>query len=199
MEHEWIMAGHPFTLRCAHSAFATGSLTGPYESPVFLLFLDCVWQVRYSELVYFIKLLDNAAISKLFWIHRGIFNIPIRTRICIGIWLVSGELRKRTEEVPRQRAHGIVVVVCESSGNFAHLCECLIWTIRFGFMAYRGTTEHCKDFFRKKTFFRFCGNECIYAGKEIGVNQTKSDKCYSIGSGVRKNCNRGLRCFCKSI
>uniref|UniRef100_A0A914C300 Myotubularin phosphatase domain-containing protein n=1 Tax=Acrobeloides nanus TaxID=290746 RepID=A0A914C300_9BILA len=45
IEHEWLWGGHPFTLRCAHSAFATGSLTGPYESPVFLLFLDCVWQI----------------------------------------------------------------------------------------------------------------------------------------------------------
>uniref|UniRef100_A0A915D7L6 F-box domain-containing protein n=1 Tax=Ditylenchus dipsaci TaxID=166011 RepID=A0A915D7L6_9BILA len=45
IEHEWIAAGHPFTLRCAHSAYATGSLTGPYESPVFLCFLDCVWQI----------------------------------------------------------------------------------------------------------------------------------------------------------
>lgn len=45
IEHEWIMAGHPFTLRCAHSAFATGAHTGPYESPVFLCFLDCVWQI----------------------------------------------------------------------------------------------------------------------------------------------------------
>ncbi|KAI3418379.1 hypothetical protein GPALN_009700 [Globodera pallida] len=45
IEHEWLMAGHPFSLRCAHSAFATGTLTGPNESPVFLCFLDCVWQV----------------------------------------------------------------------------------------------------------------------------------------------------------
>jgi myotubularin-related protein 9 len=45
IEHEWIAAGHPFSLRCAHSAFATGTLTGPHESPVFLLFLDCVWQI----------------------------------------------------------------------------------------------------------------------------------------------------------
>ncbi|KAI1725711.1 myotubularin-like phosphatase domain-containing protein [Ditylenchus destructor] len=45
IEHEWVMAGHPFTLRCAHSAYATGSLTGPHESPVFLCFLDSVWQI----------------------------------------------------------------------------------------------------------------------------------------------------------
>uniref|UniRef100_A0A0N4Z9I5 Myotubularin phosphatase domain-containing protein n=1 Tax=Parastrongyloides trichosuri TaxID=131310 RepID=A0A0N4Z9I5_PARTI len=45
IEREWIMAGHPFSIRCAHSAYASGSITGKYESPVFLLFLDCVWQV----------------------------------------------------------------------------------------------------------------------------------------------------------
>ncbi|KAL3119689.1 hypothetical protein niasHT_009635 [Heterodera trifolii] len=45
IEHEWLMAGHPFSLRCAHSAFATGAQTGPYEAPVFLCFLDCVWQL----------------------------------------------------------------------------------------------------------------------------------------------------------
>ncbi|VDK64215.1 unnamed protein product [Onchocerca ochengi] len=45
IEREWISAGHPFSYRCAHSAFATGAITGPYESPMFLCFLDCVWQV----------------------------------------------------------------------------------------------------------------------------------------------------------
>ncbi|KAM3726949.1 Myotubularin-related protein [Dirofilaria immitis] len=45
IEREWICAGHPFSYRCAHSAFATGGITGPYESPMFLCFLDCVWQV----------------------------------------------------------------------------------------------------------------------------------------------------------
>ena len=45
IEDEWISAGHPFSIRCAHAAFATGTLTGPHESPVFLCFLDSVWQV----------------------------------------------------------------------------------------------------------------------------------------------------------
>uniref|UniRef100_A0A1I8BBQ0 Myotubularin phosphatase domain-containing protein n=1 Tax=Meloidogyne hapla TaxID=6305 RepID=A0A1I8BBQ0_MELHA len=47
IEDEWTGAGHPFSIRCAHSAFATGTLTGPNESPVFLCFLDCVWQVSF--------------------------------------------------------------------------------------------------------------------------------------------------------
>jgi myotubularin-related protein 9 len=45
IEREWITAGHPFHIRCAHAAFAQGTLTGPFESPVFLCFLDCVWQL----------------------------------------------------------------------------------------------------------------------------------------------------------
>uniref|UniRef100_A0A914MBR3 Myotubularin phosphatase domain-containing protein n=1 Tax=Meloidogyne incognita TaxID=6306 RepID=A0A914MBR3_MELIC len=45
IEDEWTGAGHPFSIRCAHSSFATGTLTGPHESPVFLSFLDCVWQL----------------------------------------------------------------------------------------------------------------------------------------------------------
>ncbi|CAD5207811.1 unnamed protein product [Bursaphelenchus okinawaensis] len=45
IEAEWITAGHPFQMRCAHSAFGHGTLTGPQESPIFLCFLDCVWQL----------------------------------------------------------------------------------------------------------------------------------------------------------
>ncbi|KAF7632756.1 Myotubularin phosphatase domain-containing protein [Meloidogyne graminicola] len=45
IEDEWTGAGHPFSIRCAHAAFATGTITGPSESPVFLCFLDCVWQL----------------------------------------------------------------------------------------------------------------------------------------------------------
>ncbi|XP_016005869.2 myotubularin-related protein 9-like [Rousettus aegyptiacus] len=43
VEREWIQAGHPFQLHCAHSAF---SHTRPkHKAPTFLLFLDCVWQL----------------------------------------------------------------------------------------------------------------------------------------------------------
>ncbi|PAV69151.1 hypothetical protein WR25_20585 [Diploscapter pachys] len=45
IEQEWIQAGHPFFVRNAHSAYADGVITGPKESPVFLLFLDCVHQL----------------------------------------------------------------------------------------------------------------------------------------------------------
>ncbi|CAI9739300.1 Hypothetical predicted protein [Octopus vulgaris] len=43
VEREWLQAGHPFQERCAKSAFA---MTKQHkEAPVFLLFLDCVWQI----------------------------------------------------------------------------------------------------------------------------------------------------------
>ena len=44
VEREWLQAGHPFSDRCAKSAHAITK--GRQESPVFLMFLDCVWQVR---------------------------------------------------------------------------------------------------------------------------------------------------------
>ncbi|KAM3829794.1 myotubularin-related protein 9-like isoform 3-T3 [Vipera latastei] len=43
LEREWIQAGHPFQLRCAHSAYGHARLK--QEAPTFLLFLDCVWQL----------------------------------------------------------------------------------------------------------------------------------------------------------
>lgn len=38
-----LQAGHPFHLRCARSASSHGR--GKQEAPLFLLFLDCVWQL----------------------------------------------------------------------------------------------------------------------------------------------------------
>ncbi|NXS37305.1 MTMR9 protein, partial [Pomatostomus ruficeps] len=43
LEREWIQAGHPFHLRCARSA--SSHARAKQESPLFLLFLDCVWQL----------------------------------------------------------------------------------------------------------------------------------------------------------
>lgn len=48
IEREWLQAGHPFATRCKHSAFAPANMGNPDKreySPVFLLFLDCVWQI----------------------------------------------------------------------------------------------------------------------------------------------------------
>lgn len=43
LDREWVQAGHPFQQRCAHSAYSHARLQ--QESPVFLLLLDCVWQL----------------------------------------------------------------------------------------------------------------------------------------------------------
>ncbi|EPY77496.1 myotubularin-related protein 9 isoform 1 [Camelus ferus] len=43
IEREWLQAGHPFQQRCAQSAYCNSRQK--WESPVFLLFLDCVWQI----------------------------------------------------------------------------------------------------------------------------------------------------------
>uniref|UniRef100_A0A3Q3VVP3 Myotubularin phosphatase domain-containing protein n=1 Tax=Mola mola TaxID=94237 RepID=A0A3Q3VVP3_MOLML len=43
LERDWVQAGHPFQQRCAHSAYSHARLQ--QESPVFLLLMDCVWQL----------------------------------------------------------------------------------------------------------------------------------------------------------
>ncbi|KAK3087957.1 hypothetical protein FSP39_012815 [Pinctada imbricata] len=43
IEREWLQAGHPFNDRCSKSAYAVSKSRN--EAPVFLLFLDCVWQI----------------------------------------------------------------------------------------------------------------------------------------------------------
>uniref|UniRef100_A0A6Q2X7Q9 Myotubularin phosphatase domain-containing protein n=1 Tax=Esox lucius TaxID=8010 RepID=A0A6Q2X7Q9_ESOLU len=43
LEREWVQAGHPFQQRCAHSAYSHVRLR--HEAPVFVLLLDCVWQL----------------------------------------------------------------------------------------------------------------------------------------------------------
>lgn len=48
IEREWLQAGHPFATRCKHSAFAPSTMGNNDKreySPVFLLFVDCVWQI----------------------------------------------------------------------------------------------------------------------------------------------------------
>lgn len=61
-------AGHPFHLRCARSAYSHARLK--QEAPLFLLFLDCVWQLsrqfpfslEFSECL-LLALFDNAYAS----------------------------------------------------------------------------------------------------------------------------------------
>uniref|UniRef100_A0A4W3JDJ7 Myotubularin-related protein 9 n=1 Tax=Callorhinchus milii TaxID=7868 RepID=A0A4W3JDJ7_CALMI len=44
IEREWLQAGHPFQLRCSQSAYSNSKQKN--EAPVFLLFLDCCWQIQ---------------------------------------------------------------------------------------------------------------------------------------------------------
>ncbi|XP_023655830.1 myotubularin-related protein 9 [Paramormyrops kingsleyae] len=46
VEREWLQAGHPFQQRCVQSAFSNSKPR--WEAPVFLLFLDCVWQILHQ-------------------------------------------------------------------------------------------------------------------------------------------------------
>lgn len=46
VEREWLRGGHPFRLRCQHGAFASPSVRTRDQSPTFLIFLDCVFQIH---------------------------------------------------------------------------------------------------------------------------------------------------------
>lgn len=67
VEREWLQPGHPFSLRCGH----TSSTKASERSPVFLLFLDAVWQVlnqypcsfEFNERL-LIKLFEHAYVSE---------------------------------------------------------------------------------------------------------------------------------------
>ena len=52
VEREWLQAGHPFADRCAKSAFAITKHR--QEAPSFLVFLDCVWQVRHTTIIFYV-------------------------------------------------------------------------------------------------------------------------------------------------
>lgn len=56
VEREWLQAGHPFQDRCVKSAFAVTKQRK--EAPVFLLFLDCVWQVNETRISFLSSLLS---------------------------------------------------------------------------------------------------------------------------------------------
>lgn len=46
VEREWLQAGHPFSLRCQHSAYYGSHVRTKNIAPTFLVFLDCVWQIH---------------------------------------------------------------------------------------------------------------------------------------------------------
>uniref|UniRef100_T1JCY3 Myotubularin phosphatase domain-containing protein n=1 Tax=Strigamia maritima TaxID=126957 RepID=T1JCY3_STRMM len=45
IEREWLQGGHPFALRCSHSAYTNANLRTRHQAPTFLIFLDCTWQI----------------------------------------------------------------------------------------------------------------------------------------------------------
>lgn len=65
VEREWLQAGHPFNERCAKSAFAVSK--NRQEAPVFLLFLDCVWQV--NEILSFVLIRVEIDLSSALVVH----------------------------------------------------------------------------------------------------------------------------------
>ena len=48
VEREWLQAGHPFATRSKHSAFTMPSTRTREQSPIFLVFLDCVFQIYHQ-------------------------------------------------------------------------------------------------------------------------------------------------------
>ena len=48
IEQEWLQAGHPFGTRCKRGAYASSNSRTRDQSPIFLLFLDCVYQIYYQ-------------------------------------------------------------------------------------------------------------------------------------------------------
>lgn len=45
IEREWLQAGHPFGTRCKNGAYTSSSQKTRDQSPIFLLFIDCVYQI----------------------------------------------------------------------------------------------------------------------------------------------------------
>ncbi|WAR17672.1 MTMR9-like protein, partial [Mya arenaria] len=87
IEREWLQAGHPFTDRCAKSAHAITKQR--QESPVFLLFLDCVWQIwqqfpcSFEFTEDFLILLFEHAYSSQFDLERRCLKLESRT---VSLW-----------------------------------------------------------------------------------------------------------------
>ncbi|MGH0140393.1 UNVERIFIED_CONTAM: hypothetical protein FKN15_005154 [Acipenser sinensis] len=94
VEREWLQAGHPFQQRCSQSAYSNSKPKG--EAPVFLLFLDCVWQIlrqfpcsfQFNE--HFLILLFEHAYASQFGtflgnnsFERGKLKLPQKT---VSLW-----------------------------------------------------------------------------------------------------------------
>lgn len=48
IEREWLQSGHPFSIRCKSGAYLPASHRTREQSPIFLVFLDCVYQIYHQ-------------------------------------------------------------------------------------------------------------------------------------------------------
>uniref|UniRef100_A0A8C5LWZ5 Myotubularin phosphatase domain-containing protein n=1 Tax=Leptobrachium leishanense TaxID=445787 RepID=A0A8C5LWZ5_9ANUR len=103
IEREWLQAGHPFQLRCARSGWSQGRSHS--ESPHFLLFLDCCWQLlrqfpqsmEFNE--EFLCLLANHAYSSEYGTflcnnerERNLYEVQDRT---LSLWSFLNDYKLR--------------------------------------------------------------------------------------------------------
>uniref|UniRef100_UPI00398E8791 myotubularin-related protein 9-like isoform X2 n=1 Tax=Pristiophorus japonicus TaxID=55135 RepID=UPI00398E8791 len=105
IEREWLQAGHSFQLRCVSSAYSHAKPR--QEAPVFLIFLDCCWQMscqfpcsfQFNE-PFLIALFEHAYASCFGTFlcnnekERFILNVKDQT-ISIWAWMNSLSERKR--------------------------------------------------------------------------------------------------------
>ncbi|XP_061668048.1 myotubularin-related protein 9 isoform X2 [Syngnathoides biaculeatus] len=118
VEREWVQAGHPFRQRCAQSAYSGGKPR--HEAPVFLLFLDCVWQIlrqfpcsfQFGEA--FLVLLFEHAYSSQFGTflgnsaaERAKLSVPEKT-VSLWSWLNRPQELERLTN-PLYEANGLVI------------------------------------------------------------------------------------------
>eukprot|EP00057_Strongylocentrotus_purpuratus_P006227 XP_011660701.1 PREDICTED: myotubularin-related protein 10-A isoform X4 [Strongylocentrotus purpuratus] len=84
LQKEWIVAGHPFLDRCGHCVPSSGT-----ESPIFLLFLDCVHQLI-EQFPSAFEFTDTFLIALWDSMHSGIFGTFLfnserhRMRTCVS-------------------------------------------------------------------------------------------------------------------
>ncbi|XP_070542787.1 myotubularin-related protein 10-like isoform X2 [Ptychodera flava] len=68
IQREWVVMGHEFLTRCQHVSLPEGE-----ESPVFLLFLDCVWQLV-NQFPLSFSFTDTYLITLWDCSHHGLFE-----------------------------------------------------------------------------------------------------------------------------
>ncbi|XP_072404014.1 myotubularin-related protein 9-like isoform X3 [Chiloscyllium punctatum] len=89
IEREWLQAGHPFQHRCASSAYSHAK--PKQEAPVFLIFLDCCWQM-----------ISQFPCSFQFNEHFLIILFEHAYASCFGTFLCNNEKERFTLNVKEQ-------------------------------------------------------------------------------------------------